>query len=351
MATGDHAISCQPSSPGKDRVIGTTSPAGGFLAISDGDGGKDLISRLPNEVLSNVVARLSVEDGVRTSALSHLIWSSTPVDINDLDIFPDLPFDFSVPSLDIDTCIYPDFDWPAITDRVTCLLASHRGSFRNVNLSHTCYLAAAHDSTLLRRWLCILADKGVHTLVLSNFPSEMSYFSINANKIVAPATYKLPANVRISSLRRLNLVNWDFPSTDDICRGEKVFRFLRELVLEMTNIGSVDIDRIIQYSPDLEKFVLTVRDNPLPRVLIRSRSLICMIFGQFVIHELQVLAVPKLQRLIFMIQCPDHYIGGRFHTKISIVRAPSLQVLGYLDPSVHVLELGDTIIEADTKPN
>ncbi|TVU28151.1 hypothetical protein EJB05_19660, partial [Eragrostis curvula] len=68
-------------------------------------------------------------------------------------------------------------------------------------------------------------------------------------------------------------------------------------------------------------------------------------------HDLHVLVAPKLCRLIFMVKCTDRFIDNGLCTKISIARVPKLEVLGYLDPSIHVLELGDTIIKAETNPS
>jgi hypothetical protein len=61
-------------------------------------------------------------------------------------------------------------------------------------------------------------------------------------------------------------------------------------------------------------------------------------------RELAVVATPRLERLILWQTIPG-YPCDFFVTKLKIRNAPDLRVLGYLDPSIHVLEIGNTVIQ------
>ena len=108
MATGDPATSRRPAppfSPDKDGILCASSPSDGYLSTSDVNAGEDRISGLPDELLSNIVARLPLKDAARTAVLSprwRRVWASTPLVLCDVDLFPVLTDGRFVPTTIID---------------------------------------------------------------------------------------------------------------------------------------------------------------------------------------------------------------------------------------------------------
>ncbi|KAF8661894.1 hypothetical protein HU200_056854 [Digitaria exilis] len=292
----------------------------GCVAASDIKGVEDRISRLPSHLLSNIITHLPIKDAARTPALSHRwrrVWASTPLVLDDADLFPD-------------NCVVR---WRTITDAVSCVLAAHQGPFLSIRLTHSFYLAVTRDMALARKWLRVLADKGVERLELFNYPD--STFTSLPSEILCMA-----------SLCRLDLRHWDFPSTDVLIRGVNVFPRLRELRLCEIHFRTVDIDRLLQYSPELEFLVIIASDGKPPTVRIRNCNLKCVIFWMSVADMFQVLLAPSLERLILWSKKPDGQPIDDFPIRLNIGYAPNLNVLGYLDPKIHILEIGSTIIES-----
>ncbi|KAL6623563.1 hypothetical protein ACP70R_033442 [Stipagrostis hirtigluma subsp. patula] len=307
MATVKHAIFAFRPTP--------YYPALACYAYRGGGGGEDRISHLPDGLLSNIVGRLPVKDAARTTVLSSRwlrIWHSTPLFLDDDDLIPSREDD-----VDMDT----------IADAVSCILGSHPGPFRFVRLTCTCeHAASIDDGKLLRTWISAIADKGVDDLVL-----------LNRRR---PAHGNLPADVlRLSSLCRLDLAYWDFPTTDDLSRDAR-FPHLRELGLFETRIRAADLDRLIRFSVKLKKLAVIGSNNSPPSVLIRSYNLRCLLFWKAVTHKVHVLAAASLERLILW-----NPTAASPPTKLIIGHAPKLHTVGFLDPSSHVLELCYTLVQ------
>ena len=147
------------------------------------------------------------------------------------------------------------------------------GPFRSIRLTYSFHCAVAHDVALACRWLRVLADKGVESLELSNHPGAM----------FGSASTSLPSEVSlVASLVRLDLRHWDFPSTDCLRRAAYVSPSprLRELRLRDIHIGATEIDRLLQYSPELEISALIGSNGTgmPPNVCIRNCNLWCAIF-------------------------------------------------------------------------
>ncbi|RLN09795.1 F-box/FBD/LRR-repeat protein [Panicum miliaceum] len=296
------------------------------LTTSDINGGEDRISRLPDKLLSNIVTRLPLKDAARTSTLSprwRRVWASTPLVLCDADLFPVLS--------------YGSFVSHTITDTISCILAVHQGPVRSICLTYSFHCVVAHDVTLSCKWLRVLADKGVESLEFFNHPSS----------IFGSTSTSLPSEVLlVTSLVRLSLRHWDFPSTDCLRRAAYVFPRLCELYLCDIHIGATDIDRLLQYSPELEIFALIDSKCMPPNVRIRNCNLQCAIFWMSVANMFEVLAAPSLERLILWCRKPD---GQSIHDcpiRLSIGHTPNLKVLGYLDPGIHVLKVGSTVIKS-----
>lgn len=316
-------LTCLPAPP--FRTTGSSRP---YQSTSGGGGGGDRISRLSDAVLSNIVARLPAKDAARTTALSRRwrrVWASTPLVLDDSDL---LVFH------DDGGCSTPN--WLAVTDTVSHVLSSHRGPIRFVRLT-CCYMALAAHNGALQYWLRILAAGGVEDLVLVNRP--------------LPTSVSLPVDVlHLASLRTLYLGFWCFPDTAALPRGRAtVFPCLQEIGLCATVIHARDIDHLLACSPVLEKFASITSIYFTDPVRIRSCSLRCLVFWESLANELDLVVAPHLQRLILW-QSRQWMIGSvHFRSRIRIGSATELKVLGYLEPSIHQLEIGGTIIDSGTK--
>lgn len=58
---------------------------------------------------------------------------------------------------------------------------------------------------------------------------------------------------------------------------------------------------------------------------------------------------PSLERLFLWRNWSERGRVGKMSTTVKIGHAPKLRVLGYLEPGVHILQIGSTIIKAGTK--
>uniref|UniRef100_A0A453F034 F-box/LRR-repeat protein 15/At3g58940/PEG3-like LRR domain-containing protein n=1 Tax=Aegilops tauschii subsp. strangulata TaxID=200361 RepID=A0A453F034_AEGTS len=189
---------------------------------------------------------------------------------------------------------------------------------------------APHDRAL-RRWLRSLADKRVEDLIFVNRPF--------------PHDVYLPADVLlISSLRRLYLGFWYFPDIPGLPAGPHVFPHLREIGLCSTVISAGEIEYVLQCSPVLETLAIILSINPSSHVRVGSRSLRCAVLWMSMAREFAIVATPRLERLILWQTCPGAP-SGVFPTNVKIGYAPELRVLGYLEPSIHALEIGNTVIQ------
>ncbi|CAL4955634.1 unnamed protein product [Urochloa decumbens] len=294
---------------------------------SESDGGEDIISTLPDDVLSGIVSLLPVKDAARTALLSSRwrdLWASNPLVLDDMDLLLSNPSHVA-----------------AVTATVSSAIAAHRGPFRSVSL--TCYFAAA-DKHVLRRWIRTLAAKGVRELVLNNIP--WAGFNL------------LPgALLECRSLQRLRISDWRFPDTSGaavVRRGESsaaALPCLRELVLSRCTIQEQDLDRVVASSPRLKTLVFVLSFGVPERVRVSSRSLRCVVFWHSEAEELAVVAVPLLERIIIQMSWLSCGIGrdGSDRMRIKISSASMVQVLGYLNHNCHELQIGDTVIKVGKK--
>jgi len=198
----------------------------------------------------------------------------------------------------------------------------HPGPFYSVSLLLTCFEQA---KPVLRVWTRILANKGIKELCLVNQPP--------------PTEMDLPLEVlNCATLRRLWVAFFRFPSTSGHFEG---YPSLRELGLCATAIEASDLEHMLQSSPVLEMLALIASyDEPMHICVHGHSSLRCMVLWMSIADEIDVDNTCLLQRLILW---NTRSSGGVLTLKIA--RSPNLRVLGYMEPMLHKLQIGDTIIE------
>ncbi|PUZ55977.1 hypothetical protein GQ55_5G257500 [Panicum hallii var. hallii] len=318
-------LTCLPAPPFPTAGGSRPSPS----AHGGGGGTEDRISRLPDAVLSDIVSRLPAKDAARTAALSRRwrrVWASAPLVLDDSDLLRALPGGGGGGPA--------RFDWFGTTDAVSRAIGAHRGPIRCVRLT-CCSMALAARLGVLDYWLHRLADGGAEDLVLVNRPM--------------PNGLHLPPDVlRIASLRTLYLAFWSFPDTAGLPCGPAVFPRLQEIGLCSVVIDARDIDHLLACSPVLEKLAIVACFFVPSHVRIRSRSLQCLVLWRSLTNELAVVVAPRLQRLILWQEYPCRP-DSVFITRIRIGYATVLKVLGYLEPGIHQLQIGGTVIESGTK--
>uniref|UniRef100_A0A453HNH5 Uncharacterized protein n=2 Tax=Aegilops tauschii TaxID=37682 RepID=A0A453HNH5_AEGTS len=108
------------------------------------------------------------------------------------------------------------------------------------------------------------------------------------------------------------------------------------------------MDFIISKSPVLE--ILCIQANLLmDRLTLVSRSIRCVqLIGASDLENVMDEA-PKLERLIIWESFTRCRKGPGSHKRIKIGHAPALSILGYLEPELHTLQIGNTTIKTGTK--
>ncbi|XP_044959152.1 uncharacterized protein LOC123410296 [Hordeum vulgare subsp. vulgare] len=272
--------------------------------------GEDRISALHDDLLGRIITRLPFTEAARTAAFAtrwRNVWRSAPLVLRDTD------------------ARVPEATRVATVARA---LADHPGPFRTVSL----FRCTAPSLDLeLPEWPRILAAKGTENLAFQN-------------KQTQPWTTlpPLPADIlRCRSLQGLSLAYWKIP--DDLPLAADAFPELRRLGLLWTDTSDQYIHRLLAASPVLEYLGLVLKGKP-ERVHVRSQSLRCLLLGLCNVEEVTVVDAPLLERVIFF--KPPY--GGTDCVRFKISSAPKLRVIGYLQPRIHELQIGDTIIKPDT---
>jgi hypothetical protein len=289
-------------------------------ALADSGGGVDHTSRLPLDLLREIVSRLPVKDAARTAVFSSRwrpIWLSTPLLLHDAHL---LPQGHRWPLTPANS--------PAITAAVSRILEAHPGPLQCVRL--VCTNMSSYLPQLAR-WLQLLAAKGVEDLVLINRPW--------------PCYLPLPASLfSIATLTRLYLGQWKMPETA-VLRGAS-FPHLRELGICCVSLNHGDVESLVDRSPVLEILnILGCVEQGLHLRLV-SHSLRCVQISLSSMEDIAVVRAPLLERLIMYRSSPKPKARG-LRTRVRIGDAPKLQVFGYLEPH-QVLEIRDTVIVVHT---
>ncbi|XP_044964239.1 putative FBD-associated F-box protein At5g56700 [Hordeum vulgare subsp. vulgare] len=282
--------------------------------------GVDRISLLRDELLREIVCRLPVKDGARTSVLAsrwRRVWLSTPQVLADAHLRPKGCSLTPTPA-----------DSPAIIAAVSSILEAHTGAIPTVHL--TCSPANAYQ-VQLARCLQLLATKGVQELVLVNRPWPLD--------VPLP-----PALFGITSLVRIYIGLWRFP---DVARlpPRTSFPHLRELGICSVVMEDGDIDFVVAMSPILETLNIHGCNKGL-RLRLVSQSLRCVQICSSVLEDIAVVKAPRLERLILE---GFRSNAGGLCTRVRIGDAPKLHALGILEPGNTMLEIQDTIVMAGVK--
>lgn len=263
------------------------------------------MSSLPRMVRSNIVARLPLRDAVCTTAISKSwssMWASTPLHLDDSDLMG-MRHDQRVRA-------------------ITLVLLRHPGPFHSIKLSGTCFDQVKHALPL---WLHTLADKRVRELILINHSM--------------PLDFSLPADIlTCRDLQRLWVGFFRFPTGHISPR----FPCLEQFGLLHTSIETDGLEQMLRHSPVLEMlaFVFSLGKPGQIKVCMHP-CLRCLILWLSVVERVFVDAA-MLERLVLW--KTDCSIPGS-PLKVQIAHAPKLRVLGYLEPAVHQLQIGDTIIQ------
>ncbi|GJN28836.1 hypothetical protein PR202_gb17005 [Eleusine coracana subsp. coracana] len=108
-----------------------------------------------------------------------------------------------------------------------------------------------------------------------------------------------------------------------------------------------DLAFLLDRSPVLE--VLTIISSQTDvRLCLVSHSLRCLQLGLSSLGDIVVTDAPRLERLLLWRTQRHRRSGGNKFSRIKIAKAPNLSMLGYWHPGQHQLQIGDTVIEADT---
>ncbi|KAL6629897.1 hypothetical protein ACP70R_029662 [Stipagrostis hirtigluma subsp. patula] len=298
-------------------------------AEGDGDGeGVDRISGLPDDLLRRVVSRLPAKDGARTTALSSRwrhIWRSAPLVLVDAHFLRGGGAEGRPPRRgDVSA---------AVGHAVSAALRSHPGPFPFVSLTCGFVDGTDADRAVLARWFQHLATKGVDELVFVNRPCPL-------------LGLRLPAALfSCASLRRLFLGAWVFPDTASLPRGAS-FPNLKELILGSVVMEDRDLEFVLAASPVLETLTVVGNLQHL-RPRLASHSLRSAQFCMCNVEEVTVVDAPHLERLFIWMSLNLRRLRTNRNqgTRIKIGCAPKLTMLGYLEPGVHVLEIGNTLIK------
>jgi hypothetical protein len=107
--------------------------------------------------------------------------------------------------------------------------------------------------------------------------------------------------------------------------------------------GGRDLDHLLARCPVLHTFAVSL-SKMFQRVHLRNQSFRCVLLWHCFVEEVAVMDSPLLERLILW----EIVVGQDFSVAVRVKIAagvPKLQVLGYLEPRLHQLQIGDIVIK------
>ncbi|TVU39627.1 hypothetical protein EJB05_13054, partial [Eragrostis curvula] len=278
------------------------------MTAAAGDASADLISLLPDCLLTTVLSLLPLHDAARTTALSRRwrhLWPSTPLRLLDS---PAAPLSAAA---------------------ISQILASHCGGAVQFHL-----ILARPCPADLGSWLPSLAAKRLQELVLRP-PSD--------------EPLRLPPSIlECRSLRSAELTNCRLPE-DAAAAGAVSFRRLTELTLRLVHAPSAAaLHGLLAGCPGLASLsldrVFGCRSLRMRSGTLRSLTVSVSLTRRRLPEEagelehLVVEDAPALERLL----AHDINWGPSIH----VVQAPKLQMLGYLGVGIPELQLGLTLFRS-----
>ncbi|KAJ4804609.1 F-box/RNI-like/FBD-like domains-containing protein [Rhynchospora pubera] len=270
--------------------------------------GPDLISQLPDSILHSILSLLPIKDAVRTGVLSSRwspLWKAAPLrlDNSSFDPNPQLP--------------PPYWSWVAIFR----IFDSHRGPIESLSL--TLFTPSEMD-----RFVESAVQRGIRRLNLVASYRKAAY------------DYELPAFLLLcNSLHHLSLRGCTFPQA----LLPSIFPNLRELRLSHVRLPT----DLLSKCGSLQTLYLTSsRGESETPIDISSQSLRKLVFDSYSKQptELIIRDAPNLESLMI----------GQETTmlcKVTILNAPKLQLLGFLNANSSALQLGATLIERHEEPS
>ncbi|KAJ1267280.1 hypothetical protein BS78_07G044400, partial [Paspalum vaginatum] len=296
----------------KRRRLDDESP--GQQLPPGGGGVDDLISRLPDDLLGDVITRLPTADGARTQILSRRwrpLWRSTPLNLD------------------------ATFDTAADEARAVAAVRAHTGPARRLHLA---WRRHVHSTLPMVDDLLLRCPGGARLQEL-----EMYYAPTLSSK-APPSSFPLPRTLRVLVMYCSHDKPWKVeivgasPSAYD-------FPHLRQLTLRHVRISESHLHRILSRCPVLESMMLH-RNVGYRRLHIRSlpqlRSLAVAedapSYEEVKLEQVIIEDAPLLERLI----PARHQARG---LQIQVIHAPKLRVLGYLsDESISKFEIAGTVV-------
>ncbi|GJN12107.1 hypothetical protein PR202_ga30358 [Eleusine coracana subsp. coracana] len=275
---------------------------GDLCILFDADGGGvDRLSRLPEDLLRNIILRLPVKDAACTTVLSRRwrpIWYSAPLILVDSHLLP------------------------AGEDKIP------KHVERDDSTAVAAALSTSSPRTRVARWLQHLTVKGVQELFLINRPWPLDL------------RRDMPATIfSMATLTRLYLGFWRFPDTAGLPRGA-AFPYLRELGLCCVIIDDRDIDYILARSPVLDILCFEGHMFTSLKLHLVSQSLRCLQLHACKVESITVVDAPRLDRIILW-----NNTESKARIKIGS-NAPALRMFGYFELGKDVLQIGRTTIKA-----
>ncbi|TVU11297.1 hypothetical protein EJB05_44873, partial [Eragrostis curvula] len=204
---------------------------------------------------------------------------------------------------------------------------------RNFDDEHEDAGAALKYAGKTKKWMRLVADKGVQELAFINRPW--------------PLNLPLPKTLfNCTALTRLHIGAWKFPDTSAL-PDAAAFPHLQELFLSLMVMKNQDLAFLLDRSPVLETLTIIASQTEVQLCLV-SHSLRCLQLGLSSLGEIAVADAPRLERLLLWMTQRRRAGGNRF-SRIKIGNAPNLSMLGYWHPGQHELQIGDTIVKAGTE--